>query len=67
MKILVDENIPAMTVRGPREQGHDVKDICGTANEGQSDADLWAFCQNEQRLLITTDKGFAQNRNEAHS
>lgn len=67
MKILVDENIPAMTVRVLREHGHDVKDIRGTESEGQSDADLWVFCQKEQRLLITTDKGFAQNRNEAHS
>lgn len=67
MKILVDENVPAMTVRGLREHGHDVKDIRGTESEGQSDADLWVFCQNEQRLLITTDKGFAQNRNEPHS
>lgn len=40
MKILVDENIPAMTVRGLREHGHDVTDIRGTASEGQSDADL---------------------------
>ncbi len=67
MKILVDENIPAMTVRSLREHGHDVKDIRGTEREGQSDADLWVFCQSEQRLLITTDKGFAQNRNEIHS
>ena len=64
MKILVDENIPAMTVRVLREHGHDVKDLRGTESEGQSDADLWVFCQNEQRLLITTNKGFAQNRNE---
>lgn len=67
MKILVDENIPAMTVRGLREHGYDVKDIRGTESKGLSDADLWVLCQNEQRLLITTDKGFAQNRNEAHS
>lgn len=66
MKILVDENIPAMTVRGLRELGHDVKDLRGTESEGQSDEDLWTFCQNEQRLLVTTDKGFAQKRNEDH-
>jgi predicted nuclease of predicted toxin-antitoxin system len=44
MKILVDENIPAMTVRGLREYGHDVKDIRGTESEGQSDVDLWVSC-----------------------
>ena len=52
MKILVDENIPAMTVRGLREHSHDVTDIRGAASEGQSDADLWVFCQNEQRLQV---------------
>ena len=27
---------------------------------------LWEIAQNEQRLLITTDKGFAQHRSEPH-
>ena len=67
MKILVDENIPAMTVRGLRDLGHEVKDIRGTGSEGLSDEDLWALCQIERRLLVTTDKGFTQNRNEAHA
>ncbi|MEK7408859.1 MAG: DUF5615 family PIN-like protein [Acidobacteriota bacterium] len=31
MKILVDENMPRMTVERLRELGHDVKDIRGTA------------------------------------
>jgi len=61
MKILVDENIPAMTVYGLREIGHDVKDIRGTESEGQSDEALWTSCQHEQRLLITTDKDFHKN------
>jgi hypothetical protein len=30
MDILVDENIPLMTVASLREQGHDVVDIRGT-------------------------------------
>jgi len=32
LKILVDENIPQMTVKNLKEAGHDVKDIRGTAN-----------------------------------
>ncbi len=67
MRILVDENIPTMTVRGLRELGHEVKDIRGTDSEGLADEDLWALCQKESRLLITTDKGFTQNRQEAHA
>ena len=66
MKIFVDENIPAMTVRELRNAGHDVADIRGTENEGMSDEEVWKKVQEEQRLLITTDKGFAQKRHENH-
>ena len=66
MKILVDENIPLMTVRALREMGHDVLDIRGTADEGMTDDALWEMIQPERRLLITTDKGFTQHRDELH-
>ena len=67
MKIFVDENIPAMTVLELRNAGHDVADIRGTENEGMSDEDVWKKVQEEQRLLITTDKGFTQKRHENHN
>jgi predicted nuclease of predicted toxin-antitoxin system len=57
MRILVDENIPRMTVDRLRELGHDVKDIRGTGDKGLADADLWDLAVRERRLLITTDKG----------
>jgi len=41
MNILVDENIPLMTLRQLRDMGHDVLDIRGTADEGLSDELLW--------------------------
>ena len=41
MKIFVDENIPAMTVRELRNAGHDVADIRGTENEGMTDEEVW--------------------------
>jgi predicted nuclease of predicted toxin-antitoxin system len=66
MKIFVDENIPLMTVQALRELGHDVLDIRGTADEGIADDALWEIIQREGRLLITTDKGFAQHRDESH-
>ncbi len=59
MKILVDENIPTTTVTELREQGHDVLDIRGTSEQGMADRQLWQKAVQEQRLLITTDKGFA--------
>ena len=67
MNIFVDENIPARTVGELRELGHNVTDIRGTEKEGATDDDIWKMAQKEQRLLITTDKGFAQNRHEKHS
>ena len=66
MKILVDENVPLMTVDRLRELGHDVKDIRGTPRSGISDADVWGLAVSQSRLLITTDKGFAQFRGVPH-
>jgi predicted nuclease of predicted toxin-antitoxin system len=68
MKILVDENIPRMTVEGLRALGHDVKDVRGTAQQALPDTALWAIAITETRLLITTDKGFTAYRTAgAHS
>jgi predicted nuclease of predicted toxin-antitoxin system len=67
VRVLVDENIPALTVRALREMGHDVRDVRGTAGEGMSDEELWGLAQRERRLLITTDKGLASRRYESHA
>ena len=66
MKVFVDENIPLMTVAALRTMGHDVHDIRGTPNEGLRDDALWEMAQREERLLITTDKGFAHYRMRPH-
>jgi len=66
MKILVDENIPLKSVQALRDLGHDVLDIRGTPDEGVADEVLWEIAQPEKRLLITTDKGFTQYRNQQH-
>jgi predicted nuclease of predicted toxin-antitoxin system len=66
MKVCVDENIPLSTVAELRSLGHDVLDIRGTANQGMPDDLLWELVQKESRLLISTDKGFVQYRNESH-
>ena len=67
MNIFADENIPLITVRELRELGHDVMDIRGTQYEGITDEKIWEVVKKEQRLLITTDKGFSQKRYEKHS
>lgn len=66
MKICVDENIPLITVDELKNLGHDVLDIRGTAEQGLTDELLWEKVQREKRLLITTDKGFANHRTESH-
>ena len=67
MRILVDENIPLMMVSELKRLGHDVQDIRGSTQEGLPDIELWELAKKEKRLLITTDKGFAQYREHSHS
>ena len=67
MKLLVDENIPRMTVNTLRDMGHDVKDLRQTPEQGISDEVLWDIAQHEKRLVVTTDKGFSHYRNQAHA
>jgi len=66
MRVLVDENIPKVTVQALTGLGHDVLDIRGTDKEGTDDENLWALALSEARLLITTDKGFVDHRDEHH-
>ena len=66
MRVLVDENIPRITVDSLRTLGHDVKDIRGTSEQGMADADLWVLALAESRALITTDKGFTEYRSVPH-
>jgi len=66
MKIFADENIPLMTVEALRALGHDVLDIRGTVDEGMTDDNIWEKAQREKRMLITTDKGFTDCRDQQH-
>jgi predicted nuclease of predicted toxin-antitoxin system len=67
MNIFVDENIPSNTVEELRALGHDVLDIRGTDKEGLDDEGIWDISFKQKRLVITTDKGFANHRDEKHS
>ena len=66
MKIVVDENIPSVSVEWLRNAGHDVIDFRGTAEQGASDDAVWSLAQREKALVITTDTGFLQNRDSSH-
>ena len=41
MNILVDENIPMMTVAQLRQMRHDVLDILSTVDQGMADEAIW--------------------------
>jgi predicted nuclease of predicted toxin-antitoxin system len=66
MRILVDENIPNVSIQELRAMGHDVLDIRGTKRQGMFDDELWPLAQTEQRTLVTTDKGFSEHHDEQH-
>jgi predicted nuclease of predicted toxin-antitoxin system len=66
MNILVDENIPNLTVSTLRSRGDNVLDIRGTPTQGIFDDGLWNIAQKDRRIFITTDKGFVSHRNDAH-
>ena len=66
MKIFVDENIPLETIEALKNMGHDVLDIRGTDKEGIPDEEIWEIVLKEKRLLISTDKGFSQYRDDIH-
>jgi len=67
MKILVDENIPKITVHEIKKKHPDTKDIRGTKDEGIGDDKIWEMAKREDRLLITTDKGFSKYRYQKHN
>jgi predicted nuclease of predicted toxin-antitoxin system len=54
MKILVDENIPLITVEGLRLKGFDVTDIRGSAEQGITDEVLWQKAQQEKRIFYSS-------------
>jgi predicted nuclease of predicted toxin-antitoxin system len=49
MMVLIDENIPLLTLRHLEEIGHDAKDVRGTREQGVADLDLWNIARSEQR------------------
>ncbi len=66
MNIVVDENIPKLTVLALRSLGHSITDLRGTPDQGSEDGRVWDLVLRENALLITTDKGFVSHRREPH-
>jgi predicted nuclease of predicted toxin-antitoxin system len=58
MKVLVDENIPLMTVAELRSKGFDVVDIRGGAEQGITDEVLWQKAQQKKDFSLQLIRDF---------
>jgi predicted nuclease of predicted toxin-antitoxin system len=62
MRILIDENLPFRLIRALRALGHDVEHVYTKNLAGRPDPDVLALARAEERLLITSDRRFADMR-----
>jgi predicted nuclease of predicted toxin-antitoxin system len=60
--IKVDEDLPTEVASLLRNAGHDVRTVYDQCLSGLSDDQLWPMIQQEQRVLVTADKGVANAR-----
>ncbi len=59
MRFLADENVEGLLINTLRTEGHDVAQI-GRDSAGLGDHDVLARATQEQRILLTNDKDFAE-------
>ncbi|MGH8902891.1 MAG: DUF5615 family PIN-like protein [Egibacteraceae bacterium] len=59
MRVKLDENLGHRTVRLFRDAGHDVATVFDQHLAGAADADVFAVCVSEERVLVTLDLDFA--------
>jgi predicted nuclease of predicted toxin-antitoxin system len=62
MRIKVDEDLPKAVTQILRETNYDAASVFEQGMGGWQDEAIWNAVQDEQRLLITADKGFADAR-----
>ena len=60
--IKVDEDLPRAALRLLQEHGYDAVSVIDQKMGGWKDPPLWNVVQDEQRFLVTADKGFADIR-----
>ena len=60
--IKVDEDLPRAAVQLLRKHGYDAVNVIDQQMGGWKDPVLWKAIQQENRFLITADKGFADVR-----
>ncbi len=62
MRIKVDEDLPKAATMLLREHAFDTSSVIEQRMGGAPDPALWQAVQNEQRFLVTADKGFGDIR-----
>ena len=60
--IKADEDLPRATVQLLREHGYNAESVLDQQMGGWKDEFLWKAIQEENRFLVTADKGFADVR-----
>lgn len=61
-KFLLDENIPSFLCEMLRDKKLNVKTICEIGLRGQEDNSIWQKSRQEERVLITIDPDFADDK-----
>ncbi len=62
LAIKIDEDLPRATAQLLLEQGYDAVSVVDQQMGGWKDPPLWKVVQEENRFLVTADKGFADIR-----
>ena len=62
MLFKLDENLPDSLVAAFTSAGHDAMSVVSQDLQGASDATVADVCREEDRALVTIDKGFADIR-----
>ena len=59
MKLLADENIPLVSVRGLRDLGHDIVSIA-EQSPGISDEEVLRLSRAQGRVIVTFDRDYGE-------
>ena len=62
MRVKVDENLPASLVSLLRERGIEADTVIEEGLAGSTDEDLLAAAREEDRMIVTLDRGFGDIR-----
>ena len=58
-RFFVDEDMPRSTALALRQTGYWAEDVRDVGLRGHSDADVYAYAQQQNATLISCDKGFS--------